>query len=582
MANVEGRAVSGILSSVSHLHTFVENTPRRRSKVECHWKLTQAYLDLMFAWGYAQSGEAGRANELFQKGASALPESSPVHQTLLKAFAARCSEPSAVSPWTRLDIDLGPRSAFDQYIVCRLLEEVTILSRVEHWGPASERFFRRTNGEVVDDNDDLVTRILLADGENRPLEERTTLLREYLSAHNPKSSGAALLGPARRAGLEAEHLEHLRVAHRSHGADSVAAALRVRGDDEPLELAAESTGLHVRVRFRAMRLVLASLALTNRQSEAEHVAARCWQSATDSFSTNEYFCLTALATCDVLITSALRHELALGNRSFLEPERTSPQGPDAATSKADTNTVVPIGQKSSFEPVDEPEEPSLGQKLGAVGVGLRRASEVSPERSEQFLQESMRFAELEATDPTLVVPRSVSMDTSDIGVLAPLELASWLRSEIEEVLELLDDRPARASRHPHLRIRLVVSRGLVHEFERQERRIEAHKRWLARSLVSLGSSLRSIVVEKPSLPPPLALRISTFRSSHRSKWNKAWNESPIDVLVAQLLARLTEARRKLAGSQKEFPSTRFEQTAVDVDEAEALVAAVLAFSAESS
>jgi hypothetical protein len=575
MANVAARSVSGILSSVSRLHEFIENAPRRRSNVECHWKLTQAYLDLMFAWGYAQSGEAARAHELFRKGALALPKSSPVHQTLLKAFASRCSEPSGVSPWTRLDIDLQHLAAFDQYLVHRFLEHVTILSRVEKWD-AQLRFFDFNKGRVADDNEDLVTKILVADGENRPLEERTTLLREFLSADNPRNSGAALLGPARRAGLEAEHLEYLRAAHRRSGADSVAAALRVRGQNEPLSLAPESAP--PALGFRARRPFLASLVLTSRQSEAEQVAARAWQNATDSFSTNSCFCLMALATCDLLITSALGHELALGNRFLLEPALTSPQDTDAATTEGQGNRVVPLGERSRSERVDEPEEPSLAQLLAAIRPGLRRASEVSAlELSEQLLQESMRFAELEATDPTLVVPRSVSTDPSDIGALAPLELAARLKWEIEEAVERLDDRPSGGSRQPHVRIRLVVSRGLVDEFERRERRIEAHKRWLARSLVCLGSCLRSSAVEKPSLPPPLALRISTFTSSHRSKSNMAWNESTIDVLVAQMLARLEEARRKLAGSQKEFSSTRFEQMAIDVDEAEALVVAVLAF-----
>jgi hypothetical protein len=548
--------VRGLLSSVSQLHSFLSSTPRRRSRVDCHWKLTQAYLDLMMAWAFAQTGDAERSAELFRQGASALPRWDVVHQTLLQAFASRMSERPDASPWTRLQLDVSHLEPFEQYKVCRVLDTVSMLSRVERWD-ATTRFFNAHKGLSNQAHDDLVTRILVADGEGQPLAERQALLRALFSAEPLHTrSGAALLGPARRAGVDAEHLAHLIRAHAASGIAPLAAALCVRGQGAPHEPPPGSAALWVRL--TTSRLMIGSLSLAGGHGEAELAAARLWQEATDHFNTNTHYSLTALAVCDLLIMSTLRHELALGNRFHLEPDLAPPAS--AATSQR-------ANDEDAEQEAEEEVEPGLAQFLATIQKCLEIASELAvPELKQLLHDEAHRFAEFDS---------GPAAEPNGFDDMTPRALAEWVLSSIDDAASALDEGlPATIRGEPSVRIRLKSAQTLIQQFKRQARRAEARKRLISCAMRSIGSCLQSCVVEKPELPAPLAHRIKDFTQRHC----RGWNEAPYEELVAQLTTRLAYARRSVSAAQTEPFSGQLTELMEDVNEAEALIGAVITFS----
>lgn len=59
---------------------------------------------------------------------------------------------------------------------------------------------------------------------------------------------------------------------------------------------------------------------------------------------------------------------------------------------------------------------------------------------------------------------------------------------------------------------------------------------------------------------------------------RGWNEAPYEELVAQLTTRLAYARRSVSAAQTEPFSGQLTELMEDVNEAEALIGAVITFS----
>lgn len=300
-----------MLSSLDAAYAFVRDTPRKRSSVEAHWKLNRAYFDLIFAWGYAQSGNEARSSELLEQARAALPRFDPVHQTALNAFELRIRE-HGPSPWTGLDIELTSLDTLDRYKLVRLFEMLAILSRVEKLNAISQ-FWRERDGSAIGLvlPEDAVTQVLLADGEGRQDDVRAALHEVFSTS---VLNGALLIGASRRAGREAELLAWLQ----GRPPGEAAVALQALGLGALARQDFELLESHPIARVLIARQHIGALTLSGRTAEAEALAVQAWSAATDSFNTNTSFCLMALAICETIVLSALRHELALGNRSRLE------------------------------------------------------------------------------------------------------------------------------------------------------------------------------------------------------------------------------------------------------------------------
>jgi hypothetical protein len=311
-----------MLSSLESSYAFVTTTPRRRLSSEGPAELLRAYIDLLFAWGYAQraSGEP-RARELLAASTEALPANDPIHAAVLHFFRQRIREKSA-SPWTPLDLSF-PLDSSARYKVHRLFEVSAILSRIERWSPIHSQFDR---GAIPPD--DPLCDVLRADGEGRVEAVREGLQRAFdLLATATHFSGVSLIGPSARAGCSDLLRGVLRRRFDAEPQMKVAAGLTAMGERVDLvqfellnsALAPRPRGdSHPERELAAGRMMVGALAISGRTSEASDWFARLWPNATDGLSTNTHFCRAAVSLCEVAVLSALRHELALGNRTTLD------------------------------------------------------------------------------------------------------------------------------------------------------------------------------------------------------------------------------------------------------------------------
>lgn len=300
-----------MLSSLDAAYAFIKETPRARSPVEAAPSLNRAYVDLIFAWGHKQAGNELRATQLLDQSRAVLEPLDAVHQVALRAFGQRLRERNT-SPWVSLDIDLSRLEIRDRYKARRLLETLAILSLVEALNPVSHYWREVTAKTELPPPEDAITAVLVADGQGRVEAVRTGLEVVFASTH---CSGAVLIGPCRRAGREAELLSWLR----QRPAPDVAVALEALGAGERVEHQFEALAADTGIRMRSARCHIGALALCGRTAEAEALAAQAWRVATDSFHTNSHFTAVALGLCETIVLSALRHELAPGNRSQLDP-----------------------------------------------------------------------------------------------------------------------------------------------------------------------------------------------------------------------------------------------------------------------
>jgi len=87
--------------TLDRLYTYITTTKReKRSPIEAPAELTGAYVDLLFAYGYARLGVASRSGELRASAKRALATSAadPVHGALIALFEARIADALEASP----------------------------------------------------------------------------------------------------------------------------------------------------------------------------------------------------------------------------------------------------------------------------------------------------------------------------------------------------------------------------------------------------------------------------------------------------------------------------------------------------
>lgn len=512
-----------MLESLDAAYAFIKDTPRERSRVEAHWKLNRAYFDLIFAWGYAQSGHEARSRELLEAARAALPRYDVVHQTALKVFEARIRERGA-SPWTRLGIDLGRLEAMERYKVMRLFEMLAILSRVESVDGIAH-FWRSHDADgFVPLPEDLVTEILVADGEGRSDDVRELLDRLFSST---ESNGALLLGPSRRAGRDAELLAMLK----RRPANEVSIALESLGAAEPTNARFNEFGEHAMKRIHNARGHIGALALRGRTADAEALIAEAWAVATDSFNTNGHFTLMPLVVCEILVMCTIRHELALGNRSRLDP--------------------LP-------QPIVTTAAPAVETNSGADSVAAIRdltswlkAASLMPGAFQERLR--LQHANFEALLVRHGLPIEEASASPAMTLLDRVRRLEEHADSLGEVLEL-DESSAPAWR-AEARTLLGELSGLVVAFkDRDPAARQAYGR-IIKALGRVAGCLRSVAVERPTMTLDQLARLRTAQeavSTYAGRqaefdedW-RSWDEAAFEDLLASITTNLELANREVA------------------------------------
>lgn len=519
-----GGSLPTMLSSLDAAYTFTRDTPRNRQPEEAHWKLNRAYFDLIFAWAYAQAGNAARSGELLDHARAALPVFDPVHQTVLRAFELRIRDLRA-SPWTRLDIDLSPLESIERYRVMRLFEALAILSRVEFWD-AIGSFWRqnRTQPEPLAPMEDVVTQVLVADGEGRLDDVRAGLDAVFASEW---VNGAVLLGPCRRVGREAQLIDMVKRHQLATPSAELAVALEVLGVAESVELEFEQLGPHRFSRLLSARKHIGALVLSGRTAAAEKLAAYAWREASDSFNTNESFSISALGVCETIVLSVLRHELAPGSRNLLEPLDPSLQTrPVAGTT-----------------PTAEAEDEHLVASLERLASTLREVAALSGSFQERFRQQHEQVRSL------LEGHQSHPEDEPGLEGLTLLQRIRRVKCSLDDLSSMLED-PGESLNNAELTggARRIVSAvaAVVEEYENRDPAARASRKRIVEALNTVQDCLRSCVVERPTMPRALLDRISETRAALGHFGTRHWVELPFEDLVELIARRLEEANRDVS------------------------------------
>jgi hypothetical protein len=135
LGNASGEQLGGALEVLS---VKLDKTKRKRMPLEAPAHLTNAYVHLLLAYGFARVGSADRAKGLVAEAKRALApsETDPVHAYLLAAYSARVDQAIAgIASETPLSPELGAQLAnlerFDRYKVDRLREHSRILEPLD-------------------------------------------------------------------------------------------------------------------------------------------------------------------------------------------------------------------------------------------------------------------------------------------------------------------------------------------------------------------------------------------------------------------------------------------------------------------
>lgn len=113
---------------------------RKRSAVEAPPELTQAYVELLFAYGFARLGQSDRARSLRQQAIAALPAGDKIHGFLRQAYGARIEHalegmPAETPLPSDISGQLNELERFVRYKVDRLRQASFILEPHEHLDP---------------------------------------------------------------------------------------------------------------------------------------------------------------------------------------------------------------------------------------------------------------------------------------------------------------------------------------------------------------------------------------------------------------------------------------------------------------
>ncbi len=144
-----------VAAQLEQLLLSFEKTPRKRSTLEAPPALTQAYVGLEFAWGFARLGLPDRARRLRDESVRALDTTHPVHRYLTRAYAARLEQAlESASPETPLPPDVaGLLTAFDastRYKVDKLRQASQVLEPQERLNSIDEWVRHHGRGSRVD------------------------------------------------------------------------------------------------------------------------------------------------------------------------------------------------------------------------------------------------------------------------------------------------------------------------------------------------------------------------------------------------------------------------------------------------
>jgi hypothetical protein len=150
----ESATVDRLVHDLGVLHERYAKTSRARSTVEAPPPLTNAYVELTFAWGFARLGDAERAKRLAEGATAPLALADPVHGFLSRAYRARIRQALEGAPLeTPLDPELAGElnrlERFLRYKVDRLRQFSRVLEPQERLDPmvAFHRGERDPRGE---------------------------------------------------------------------------------------------------------------------------------------------------------------------------------------------------------------------------------------------------------------------------------------------------------------------------------------------------------------------------------------------------------------------------------------------------
>jgi cellulose synthase operon protein C len=140
----QGAGTERTLRVVTQLESMLkafEETPRKRSATEAPLPLTQAYVQLEFAWGFARLGNAERARALRQTAVAHLDRSQAVHAYLLQAYERRIDQAlEGAAPSTPLPPEINERlnhlQPAERYAVDRIRLFSTLLEPQERLDPS--------------------------------------------------------------------------------------------------------------------------------------------------------------------------------------------------------------------------------------------------------------------------------------------------------------------------------------------------------------------------------------------------------------------------------------------------------------
>lgn len=472
-----------MLDSLDSAYAFVRAAPRRRSREEPHWRLNQAWFDLVFAWGYANVGQRDRSSQLVRAAREVLNSVVSLGAPgswLLAAFEARIETAAEVSPWTPLVLGLTGLEDFERYRAEFVLARLAILSRTELWAPA-ERFGHREAARS-----DIVTRALLADGANDAPSVRS-LVQEFLSQPPTTVCGASLVGPATRVGLRDELAAFIERCSPTLSREAALVALGRTSGDLRLE------------RFRipgSVRPIIGALALAGRTSDAQELFSAAWRElSTDSFSTRRDLTVTAVAMCETLVLSTLKHELAPGNRTALDPLLREPPLEARREPPKEGARVVrtAVEREQTF---DDSPEPTLKGALGELECVLAEYAS-RPSLSGRF--------ETRVSSLRVVVGRMVEAMGGNPLLSARGE--EYARHSLESIQSILDATVEALEQCAEPDALPAGAAGFMDDLKRlasegalRVRRGRVTMRRVNRSLGALSACLAACALERPGLP----------------------------------------------------------------------------------
>jgi hypothetical protein len=136
---IDAAAIESISAHLDAQHQHFHRTRRNRNVIEADPSLTLAYVNLIFAWGFAALGNRARANAL-AKDIDALDRNDRIHDALVGAYLARIDQALEGAPREApLPSEASKRflglEQLDRYKVDRLRQASGILESQEHLDP---------------------------------------------------------------------------------------------------------------------------------------------------------------------------------------------------------------------------------------------------------------------------------------------------------------------------------------------------------------------------------------------------------------------------------------------------------------